>query len=487
MALLTSLARIAVETPSDEITPSARQAGKKLLLDTWGVSIAAWNSPGMRSVWDQMNYWGGREEATAMLYGGKFPLPNAVYFNSALAHALDFDDIHVPSSMHLSCIIWPTVLAVAEATGANGRDILDAAVVGFESACRIGAIYDQRNTRARGKGFLPSSIIGGLGAAGAACRLFGHGLEVTVNAMGLAYSQACGNRQALLDKTLAKRMQPAMAGRNAIWSVEMAARGLTGPHNAIEGRAGLFPMFLGIEAPEPNELERKHVCYEIERSTVKRFIGCGGSYPVTLSALELAEQHDLGREDIEELGIYWPPDVFEPNGDNLVGQPFTLGDDPQVSAQFSAAYCVALAILRRKVGLAQFTNEQIRNDTEVAELASNVKVLDSVENPPPPGVIQDDDFPDHIDKPHLLIVRTRDGRELRQVHTNRECLDPKYTPIEVVRDKFRQCAEFSGICSAPRAERIMECVDHFSTWDTVGDFYQACGLEDTLVMVEQQT
>ncbi|MBN2211927.1 MAG: MmgE/PrpD family protein, partial [Sedimentisphaerales bacterium] len=289
MALLHLMAEIAVKTPSGKITSSARRAAKKLLLDTLGVSIAAWNAPGIRSVWEQMDYWGGREEAIALLYGGRFPLPNAAFFNSTLAHALDYDDIHVPASLHISCIIWPMVLAVAEKTGATGREMLDAGILGVETACRMGAIYDQRRRGVQGRGFLPSSVVGGFGAAGAACRLLGYDLDRTVNAMGLTYAQACGNRQGLLDKTLTKRIQPALAARNALWAVDMAARGLTGPINAIEGKAGLFPVYIGAEPPTPADLERKHDCFEVERCTVKRFIGCGGSYPSTLSALELSQ------------------------------------------------------------------------------------------------------------------------------------------------------------------------------------------------------
>ncbi|MBN2577708.1 MAG: MmgE/PrpD family protein [Pirellulales bacterium] len=487
MPLLESLARIAVETPPESITAEARAAARKLLLDTLGVSLAGWSAPGVRAVFEQMQEWGGQEDARLLVFGGRCPAPNAVFANSALAHALDFDDIHVPSSLHISCMVWPAVLAVGEITGASGRELLDAAVLGVETACRVGNFYDQRCSGVSGRGFLQTGVVGGFGVTGAACRLLDYDRDATLNALGLTYSQAGGNRQALLDKTLGKRIQPAFTARNALWAVELAGRGLSGPPRALEGAAGLFPVFIHAEPPTVEDLEKKHDYFEIERCTVKRFIGCGGSYPTTLAALELSKEYDLSREKIGRVGIYWPPDAFEPNGANLVGGRFKLGATPQVDAQFSAAYCAALALLRREIGLAQFTNEQILRDTEVLRLAEEVEILDAVQNPPPPGNILNDDYPPHIDKPHLLIVWTRDGRELRRVHTNRDVLDPKFTPWDVVLDKFRKCAEFSGICPPAQAEKIVEAVENVERSAGVADFYKACGLHDALVELEQTT
>ncbi|MBN2217529.1 MAG: MmgE/PrpD family protein [Pirellulales bacterium] len=484
MPLLESLARIAIVTPADAISKSARAAARKLLLDTLGVSIAGWNAPGIRSVAEQAKHWGGREEARLILFGGRYPAPNAAFANSTLAHALDFDDIHVPSSLHLSCIMWPALLAVGEMTGARMSSVIEAAVLGVEIAARVGNIYDQRRRGVLGQGFFPSSVVGGFGAAAAACRLLERDAEVTVNAMGLTYAHAGGNRQGLFDKALTKRMDPAMAARNALAAADLAARGVTGPRNALEGKAGLFAVFVGADPPTVDELTRPRNFFEIERCTVKRFMGAGGSYPTTLAALELSERHNLNRDNIQEVAIYWPPDVWEPSGDNLVGDPFEMGDDPQVNAQFSAAYCAALALLRNKAGLTEFTNAQIRRDRDVARLAKQVKFLDTVDHPPPPGVIRDDDFPDHVDKPHLLIVRTRDGRELRATHTNRDVLDPDSTPWSFVVEKFHRCAEFSGICPRDQAEKIIECVADAERFATVSEFYEACGLLDGLVELE---
>ena len=478
MALLEILARIAVETKSEEVTERARAAATKLLLDTLGTSLAGWNAPGVANVVDLARHWGGRQEATVLFHGGRFPLPNAAFVNSCTAHALDYDDIHVPSSLHISCMVWPAVLAVGEIAGASGRAMLDAAVLGVETACRVGDYYDQRCSGVSGRGFLQTGVVGGFGVAGAACRLLGFDVERTVNALGLTYSQASGNRQALLDKTLGKRIQPAFTTRNALWAVELAARDITGPPRAIEGAAGLFPVFINAEPPTEAELQKRLDCYEIERCTVKVFIGCGGSYPTTLAALELSRENDLSPENIARVGIHWPAGCFEPNGANLVGGRWTLGPHPQVDAQFSAAYCAALALVRREIKLSRFADEQIRADKEVLALAEAVEILDAVDDPPPPGDILPDDFPDHIDKPHLLVVWTRDGQELRRIHTNRDVLDPAFTPMEVVREKFFDCADFSGVCTRGAAQRVMAAVDRFDTLSGLAEFLDAAGMTE---------
>jgi len=473
MSLTRILAEIAVETDSREITDSAREACKKLILDTVGVSIAAWNAPGIRELFEQIDEWGGDEESTVLVYGSKVPAPNAAFVNSAMAHALDYDDLHDPSALHIMSIVMPTVLAVAEMTDATGRGLLDGIILGVETACRLGMPYNRLRKGPQGRGFLPSSVIGGFGATAAACRLLGYSVDQTVNALGINYAQASGNRQALFDRTLTKRLQPAFAARNAIWSAALAGQGLTGPENAAEGDAGLFRVYINVAPPSEEEIRRSRGFFEIERNTIKRFTSCGLAHPVTQAALDLAKQYDLRKDDLKQVTIYIHGG---PDGENLVGRPFEIGDTPQVNAQFSAAYGVAVALLRRRAGLAEFTDQQVRKDTEVAELARRIRIVANRDEPG--GYVRiEDDFPPHVDKPHTVVVTTRDGRELSKTYTIREILSPKAMTMADTIAKFRGCAEFSGICPADKAEAIISSIQQLEKLDHASDFVAHCECE----------
>jgi 2-methylcitrate dehydratase PrpD len=473
MSITRILSEIAINTPASRITPAALESCKKLILDTVGVSLAAWNAPGIPEAFGQLAKWGGAKEATVLAYGARLPGPDAAFINSAMAHALDYDDLHDPSALHISSVVFPVVLATGEIAGASGSDVLAAMILGIEAACRIGMPYNRRRRGLQGRGFLPTSVIGGFGAALAACRLLGHSVDRAVHAAGINYAQASGNRQALFEKTLTKRLQPAFTARNALWAAFLADCGITGPEKCFEGEAGLFRVYIDAEPPAPEEIAKQRDQFEIERNTIKRFTSCGLAHPLTQAALDLAEEHRLRREDIAEVGIYGHGG---PDGENLTGGPFVMGDNPQVSAQFCSAYGVAVALLRGKAGLAEFTNERVRADAEVAELARQVKILAEIDDPPPTVRIEDD-FPEHVDKPHVLLVKTRDGRELRKTYTIRYILSPERMPMEKTVAKFRECVRFSGVCLDDKAEKIVSAVRAFEQFRSVSEFAALCTMK----------
>lgn len=470
MSLARALAEIAIHTPSNSITPAAVAACKKLMLDTIGVSVAAWNAPAIGELVEQARRWGGAQESTVLVHGARVPAPNAAFVNSAMAHALDYDDIHDPSALHIMSVVMPAVLAVAEGTNATGRQVLEGIILGVETACRIGMPYNRRRKGISGRGFLPTSVVGGFGAVAAACRLWGYDVDRTVNAMGINYAQASGNRQPLFEKTLTKRLQPAFTARNAMWSAQLAGCGVTGPEYVFEGEAGLFRVYIGAEPPLVSDITRQRGFFEIQRSTIKRFTSCGLAHPITQAALDLASEHDLHADDLAEVGIYIHGG---PDGENLVGGPFKMSDNPQVSAQFCAAYGVAVALLRRKAGLAEFTNERIREDTEVADLAQRIRILDRISDPPEEVRIEDD-FPPHVDKPHVLIVKTRDGRELRKTYTIRTILSPNAMTMDDTVRKFRQCVEFSGARLSAGIDDIVATVEHLDQLDRAAELIATC-------------
>ena len=102
MSLARILAEYAINTPADDVTDSALAACRKLVLDTVGCSIAAWNAPGVPESHRQMTDWGGAPEATVLVYGSKLPGPHAAFLNSIMAHALDYDDLNDPAALQVA-------------------------------------------------------------------------------------------------------------------------------------------------------------------------------------------------------------------------------------------------------------------------------------------------------------------------------------------------------------------------------------------------
>lgn len=446
------LSALAIQTRPEQISPAAYHAAKRAVLDVIGVTLAAHEAPGIAPVVEQLCEWGGKPEATVWVFGGKLPAPAATFVNSTVTHALDLDDVHLPSITHITCIIVPAAFAVGEATGASGKETLAAIVTGLEVATRL-VVPEKRKLKA---GFLPSSVLGGFGATAAACRLKKCSVDETVNALGIFYAHASGNRQALLDHTLTKRIQPAIAARAGVFAACLAQRGVTGPERVVEGEAGLFKIY-GVEKgemPTAADVAGKRDFWEIERVSFKKFASCGASHPIIQAAIDLANEHDLKPEDIAEIELFG---VGVNSG--MVGVPWDPGHPiPHVMAQFCAPYEVAAAIRNRRMGPAEITNEKIRADKAVSDLASRVQL----KNPKQFG----GEYPGG----QTIRIRTTAGQTLVASRDRDHVLRPDLFSDEALIQKFRQNAAFSAICPPERADAVVSAVWAFDACDDIRPF-----------------
>jgi 2-methylcitrate dehydratase PrpD len=447
-----ALARLTVETKTDDISPAAYHATKRAVLDVIGVTLAAYNAPGIAPIVEQYRDWGGKPEATVWVFGDKLPAPSATFVNSTLAHALDFDDVHRPSVTHITSVIVPVALAVGEATGASGKETLAAIVMGVEVAARL-AVPDKRKLK---NGFLPSSVLGGFGAAAAACRLKKCTLDQTVNALGIFYAHASGNRQALLDHTLTKRIQPAIAARAGVFATCLSQRGVTGAERVVEGQAGLFQLY-GVEKgalPTAADVAGKRDFWEIERLIFKKFACCGTGHPIIQGAIDLANEHNLKLEDIAEIELFGVSGPF-------VGAPWNPQHPiPQVLAQFCTPYEVVTAIKNRRMGPAEITNEKIRADKAVSELAEHVQL----KNPKQFG----GEYPGG----KTIRIRTKDGRTLVASRDRDDVLRQDLFTDELLTRKFLDNAAFSGLCEPGRAEAIADAIKRLDACDRISQFVE---------------
>ncbi len=452
MQLSQILAELAL-LPAADITPAARAAARTMTLDTLACMLAGWREPGVTESLAVMQEWGGTPQAAVLVHGNRLPLPHAVFVNSAMAHAWDYDDVHMPTALHIQSMVLPAALGAAQMANATGREFLDALILGVEVGCRLGLAWQKRIAQPRIHGFLPSSLLGGFGAAAAAGRLLGLDAGRLAHAFGLNYAQVAGNRQALFDFSLTKRLQPALAARAAVWSVALARRGVTAAAECLEGKAGLFRLYLDAEPPPPAELAGPRDWFEIEHDSIKPYACCGASHPAIRAALELTIAHDLRPADIEKVEIY-----LGPNGNFLVEHPFEMGDNPQVNAQFSAPYGVALAIVRRDCSLARLTDQAIRADLETAEFARRVAVVRQL--PPPLPTIADDPgpWPRFSRNRDAVRIFRRNGEILRRDLAMLDIMHPERAGFASAAAKLRECAAYSGVCPPASAAGLQDAV-----------------------------
>jgi len=435
-----ALAEMAVKIREDEVPPQAIDAAKRALLDVIGCMMAGHDAPGVAPVMDQMLEWSGKPEATVWVDGGKLPAPAAAFANSTMTHALDLDDVLIPSTLHITSVIVPTALAVGEAEAATGRQVLEAIVMGIEVSGRLGR---ECKTRREHDGFLPTSLMGGFGAAAATARLKGLTVEQATDALGIFYAHASGNRQALYDHTLTKRIQPAIAARAGIVAGSLGARGIDGPRRVLEGAAGLFKIYGSGKGKLPTvaELTAARKSFEVEQLSFKRYACCGGSHPLLDATLELVREHDLTLADIQDTELFG----VGVNG-GVVGVPWCPGASPHVSAQFCAPYEVAVVIKNGQLGPEEITDHRIATDKEVDTFARRIRLRSPKQ------------FGGEYPGGQTIRITTVDDRTLVSSCTPAQTFDPSRISQEQLIAKFKNNAAFSQLCTGEDADRVVAAV-----------------------------
>src|SRR5262245_58104670 len=178
----------------------------------------------------------------SILGGGKSSVEWATFVNGLLIRYLDFNDTYLSLEPAHPSDNLAAVLAVGEAAGSSGRDLITAAVLAYEVQCRL---CDAASLRKHG---VDHVTYGAISSALAACKLLRLDAVKTTHAVGLAGVANVALRQTRSGElSMWKGCAFANAARNAVFAAMIAAEGLTGPAPIFEGDLG----FMRLVSREP--------------------------------------------------------------------------------------------------------------------------------------------------------------------------------------------------------------------------------------------
>ncbi len=420
----------------EDLPPDVVETVKLFVLDTLGVIGGATRAPGIAALNGRLSRWERDGSATSLVTGGRLSPPHAALANGAAAHALDFDDMHDPARIHSFCVILPTMLAVAEDVGkVDGERFLLALAVAAEAHARLGFTC----FNALGKGWHPTMTFGVLAGSLGAGRLLGLDEEGMLNAFGLAFHQACGSAQPMLDGVLAKRLGAGLAARGAVTAAYLAADGITGPFNPLEGNAGLFALHERGEVRPHELMDGLGEDWRTRGYSFKPYPCCRCNHTTIALTIGLRE-NGLRPEMVERVEIRLPQVNWQ-----TVGQPYEAARDSVVHAQFTVGYSFARALTDGKVDLDSFTRPNI-TDPAVADLAARVVA------------VPDPDEPPTAMGPSKIRVTLKDGGTMETAgNVVPGGPEAPLTADEVV-EKFRGCMAFGLGLSPAGVEQYAETV-----------------------------
>ncbi|MFC4893951.1 MmgE/PrpD family protein [Streptosporangium amethystogenes subsp. fukuiense] len=375
-----------------DVPASVRQAATRHLLDGIGTALGAYRTGAAAPALTVARDLGGPAEATVLGTGHRLSAPAAALANGTLVHALDFDDTHAGGLVHATAVVLPAAFAVGEQVGASGREVLTAAVAGYETACRVAAAAPH-GFHARG---LHATMVAGVfSSALVAARLLGLDVARTTDALGIAGSQAGGLLAFLGTGASTKQLHPGFASQSGVIAARLAAAGATGPETVFEGPHGVFDA-LAQGGVDPRSITADlGDRWETTRIGIKPYAACQLSHATMGATLDAMAREPFGPEDVCEIHAQVHPDsasvVCDTSRDLL--RPASA-----YAAKFSLPWTVAALVVDRGVSLDTFEPRSIAR-AEVSELAARVRW----EVAEPSGLVA-------ADAPGRVSVRLRDGR-----------------------------------------------------------------------------
>jgi 2-methylcitrate dehydratase PrpD len=336
------------------IDAETRTRAHLFLLDYLAIAAAGAAKDSARAAVDAVTSWAPDQAAagSCVLEGsGRRALPqDAALVNGITAHGLELDDTHEESSSHPGVAIWPAILAVAESNGNTMRQLVEAAVVGYDVMCSAGVLLGAAESY--GRGFHPTGVAGILGAAAGCARLLGLDFSHTAHALGIAADTASGSLEFLSDGSWTKRLNAGAAASGGVRAALLARAGFTAPRRSIEGRDGWLVQY--GQGAVPGRTLMLEFGAGMATTSIKFYPCCRYMHGVMDLMVDLHREYPgAGAEDVESVQV-----AVIAAGQTLVSLPperkLLVGSS--VDAQFNMPFGAALAFTRGAATLDDFDN-----------------------------------------------------------------------------------------------------------------------------------
>jgi 2-methylcitrate dehydratase PrpD len=440
MAISFDLARWATGLRFDDLPNDVVRATKARVLDVIGLSFAGAETPFGRSVRDAAVAMSSPGSCRVMGTGDAIGVTMAAFANGAFSQALEYDDTHNESIVHMSSPSVAAALALADAGRITGRELITAIAVGNEISCRTGSVAPGQFHR---RGFHPSGLFATFGVAYLAARLLGLEAEATARAAGICGSFASGILECWVDGTQTKFLHPGWSAQSGLASAFLARAGTTGPAEVFEGRWGLFATHMQAAETPPNFdrlTSRLGTHWDSRNASFKPFPAAHVIHPYISAILRLRSTHGLKATDVEQItcpvAAFIVPIVCEPLAEKLAPASDSHG-------RISLQYSLAEALVRGSLARHAYSDASLR-DPEILGLAHRVRYQ---VDPAFPG-------PGHFKG--AVTVTLRDGRTLTEVEEhNRGSAENPMTDAEL-RAKFDENA--AGFLSPAARDRVADAV-----------------------------
>lgn len=363
------IAEFAVSLRYEDLPAEVIHEAKRFLYDSFACAIGSMHTKDVNILHDIYRNMGGREEAHVIGFGTGLPAVNAALVNSLMIRSLDFNDIYWKQDPSHPSDIIPAALAMGERVDASMKEVITAIVLAYEFEQRIcefaiPGVRERKWHHATLTQFV-SPIVAG--------KVLGLNVDQMVNAIGIS---ACHNHTIGCPTagrlTMMKNTVDPMATQSGVLAALMAEKGYSGTEAIFEGKEGLMDVF----GPEWNVnalTDGLGESFKIMECSMKAFPTEALTHTHISAAIKIVSEHDIDYRDIESVTV-----TTIARACDILFDPHKYRPDSRETADHSLPYCIAAALVDRKVTTQSFDDEKIR-DPRICEVIDKIRGEASVE------------------------------------------------------------------------------------------------------------
>jgi len=441
-SLTAYVADFIVETNPADIPDAVAHLGKRSVLDGIGLAFAGAASETGRIVRRYLDSLSlSRNDGSAVIGGSmRVPARFAAFANGVSIHADDYDDTQLAVAKdrvyglltHPTAPALPAVLALAERAGASGKDLMTAYQIAVEVECKVAEAILPRHYQ---HGFHSTATCGAIGAGAGAARMLGLDREQTRRALSLAASQAGGLRENF--GTMTKPFHAGRAAESGVVAAELAKLGFTASPIGLEADRGFFRAAGGGYSADMIEGKLGSPwTFASPGVSIKPHPSGSLTHPGMSVMLDLIRRHDISPERVKRVAVG--------TNHNMPNALIHHRPRNELQAKFSMEFCMAILLIERKAGLAQFTDSVV-NRPDVQALLARIDF----------GVHPEAEAAGFDKMTTIVEVELDDGAKFEG-----RADFGKGSPVNPMSDreleqKFFECAEWGGVDQA-RARKIAD-------------------------------
>lgn len=448
MGITSDYVEFCLKLTYDDLPTEVVEYVKKLGLDFVGTAAHGTLADSSKTILEYIQGLNVPGDCTVIGTPQRYLQQYAALANGTFVKPNELDDVENSSSLHPGAPVWPVILALGEKYHLDGKRLITATVLGYETIIRLGQAINYAEHYKRG--FHPSSTCGHFAATVAASKLLELNKHQMMNALGITGSQTSGSFRYIVAGSWTKAFHSGWAAHSGILAAHLAQKGFDAPTDILEGQYGFLESYSENTHPEL-VLKDLGKVYETQRTGIKIHTACRHEHPGLDSVLAIVRENGLKPEDIKRVDIYMIGNAFR-----LVVEPEKDKRTPRnvVEAMHSMYFGAAMAIIKRRAFIEEHTEEWLRSSL-VRDLTQRIYCHHDPE--------LDKLLPEKF--PARAVIQTVDGRTLEKTYEipHGDGMNP--LSLDELRGKYAALA--SSIYSQKRVREIEDRIMHL---EEISDF-----------------